>query len=143
MGVHLSRHRVKSLRGTFQQAKLAGLCLSSGWFKRYLLSESKDSFIPELMRLIISLSTSDFTRISLSDKTSEKAIEICLIRGFESGVRLGQLAAQQFKGHAMSTENLVLFLDNIHKQMQSKTYIVPVFKRVHCIQNCTRQRNRE
>ena len=111
LGAKLSAERVKCYRGMFHQAKLVGFCLSSGWIHTNRADTKQKNQLPELMLLLSAMETADFKREALSDKSPEQAIEFCLIRGFEQGVRLGMLARQNLQKQGITTQTLLGFLN--------------------------------
>lgn len=130
LGVKLSTSRVKSYPGTFIQAKLAGICLASGWAKKYAKGIMTDSLLPELFKIEFSMNWRDFN-VNISNKTHEEAIIFSLMRGFENGIRLGRMAKEQLKGQPITTEYLVHFLKQ-HTEQQNKNTPTPVLKHTQC-----------
>lgn len=112
LGAKLSAERVKCYRGMFHQAKLVGFCLSSGWIRSKQVAGEQKNQLPELMMLLSAMETADFKREALSDKSPEQAIEFCLIRGFEQGVRLGMIARGNLQKKGITTQTLLGFLNN-------------------------------
>lgn len=140
LGIKLSTERVKSYHGTYIQAKLAGICLASGWAKDHANEIITDSLFPELFQIELSMNWRDFNP-DMSDKTHEDAIKFSLVRGFQSGVRLGQMAKEQLNDQPITTENLVHFLKQHTKEEHEKLKPVSVVK--HTQQNCSQLKTQE
>ncbi len=124
LGVKTSAKRVKSFRGTFQQAKLTGFCIASGWIEQHKGIKNSDDLLPELIALSSVMESADFARLNFTDKNFEEAIELSVVHGFENGVRLANIATAEFnrsfkQGQPISTTFLHSFLkrhaqDNQH-----------------------------
>ncbi len=143
LAVAASSQRVKSLRGAFQQAKLTGLCLASGWTNTHQGIDDSDSLLPELILLVGKIDTADYQKINMSGKDYDSAMELSIIRGFESGIRMGHQAAEQFKRkngsrRSMTTDDLYSFLE-LHYQPHPQNDAVLVTRHKNRISRQTRQ----
>ncbi len=128
LAVEISAKRVKSLRGTFQQAKLTGFCLASGWAEQHKGIENSDDLLPELVLLATVMESSDFAQVNLKNKNYTKCLELCVVHGFENGILLGRAAAKEFtirhkKMPYITTEFLHLFLELHRSESQEKTQL--------------------
>lgn len=114
LAVRLAQENVPSYRGAFQQAKLAGFCITSGWWAHHQhLNQNEQT--EELLSLENVLSIPEFTKLHQIGLTEENGVERSLVFGFRCGVRLGYMARQKIKESesetgAITTQKLVSYL---------------------------------
>lgn len=131
LAVRLAQENVPSYRGAFQQAKLAGFCITSGWWAHHqLLNQNEQT--EELLSLENVLSIPEFTKLHQMGLTEENGVERSLVFGFRCGVRLGYMARQKITTtesgtNVITTQKLISYL----KETDCVTMQSPHFIHTH------------
>lgn len=96
LGINLCVKNVKSFRGSYFQAKLIGVCLSTGYYNIHKNNMSDNNTVFDLIEMLGHMGTHFEKEIKYSAKQKpEDVMRIHLIRGFEDGIRLGRRIHKQ------------------------------------------------
>lgn len=133
LAIQLASHEVKSCRGAYEQGKLIGFCIATGWAKKNqpVLAQTANSeeckefpslkginegIITDLVKLnSIILVDQSAPFLSIKAKKAQQAFFLnttlpkCIIKGFQHGMRLGNQIARQLRQNKKdnSTDNLI------------------------------------
>lgn len=101
LALTLSTKQVKSIRGTFEQAKIIGFCIAAGWDKKnkaFIAQDTENSIRDLLFLNNFVLRTTEKSKFLYKQKTVP-CIESALLKGFRQGYTLGICYAQRKKVH--------------------------------------------
>lgn len=125
--LYLSTKYVPSLKGMYHQAKLTGICISSGWLSDNHSLPDETSVLQNLLMLANRVNVSDFHQLNLDNKSIRQIMEHCLIKGFENGIRLGQKIATK---HQQSQTQTPMTTSLLHTYLLELTPPCPQQKRI-------------
>lgn len=115
LALRLAERNVKSLRGTFEQSKLVGFCLTTNWFdknKEALLREDSD-IIRDLFCLSNSITGNRAENESLMIFEGKETLDSCVTKGFQSGIKLGVRVIQNLPERI--EPSVEILIEYIHK----------------------------
>mgnify|MGYP003291002127 CR=1 FL=1 len=91
LSVVLANKKVKSLRGTFEQACLIGFCVAADWAKKNksFISQNEEKTLHDLILLngFVSGKKNSFSKAG--ECVLPSSIETALLKGFHNGFKLG------------------------------------------------------
>ena len=123
----LSIKYIHSFKGIYHQAKLTGICIGSHWWHEHNSITDETTALQDLLLLASRVSSTDFHVLDLNDKGLRQTIQICLVKGFENGIRLGQKIAQIHEptNTPITTASLHALLIQLSPRQQKTTQMAP------------------
>ena len=147
LGIHLCVKKVKSLRGSYFQAKLVGVCLASGYYKAHQDNICEKGRVHDLIDILGHLGTHFEKEINLycGQQTPENIMRIYLIRGFEDGIRLGKRICMKQRRPLSDSKDIIQAIQVDFREKQRQKSPMRIIKQPpkRCMRTQKREKVRE